>query len=138
MKSTNKKTESLRFRVTENERVALDALVDKYNERNGNVGVINRSQMLQVAVRNLVDLGPEFLNPEIQALKETNRYLLGIGRNINQLVKKIHQGELEVDAFTEKYLKTIAAYVVESREHIETIVQRNQKRAQVPYKDGTR
>jgi hypothetical protein len=120
------------------ERSLLDTLVAEYNSGKENAQQINRNQLLQVAVRNLVDLGPEFLNPEIQALKETNRYLLGIGRNVNQLVKKIHQGELDVDAFTENYLKTIAAYVVESREHIETIVQRNQKRAQVPYKDGTR
>jgi len=131
----NKKTRPIVFRATEYECEKLDELVTQYNSREKNTGRINRNQLLQAAVRNLVGLGPEFLNPEIQALKETNRYLLGIGRNVNQLVKKIHQGELEADAFTEKYLKTIAAYVVESREHIETIVQRNQKRAQIPYKD---
>lgn len=135
MKKTYK-SESLRFRVTESERMQLEDLVRRYNQALGEEHAINKTQLLQMMLRNVIDLGPEFLKPELQALKETNRCLLGIGRNVNQIVKKIHQGELPADTLTEKYLKTIAAYVTESRDNIEQIVQRNQRRAQLPLMRG--
>lgn len=129
---SNKKTKPLVFRATEKERQLLDELVANYNANVENSKRINKNQLMQAMVRNLIGLGPEFLKPELHALKETNRCLLGIGRNVNQIVKKIHQGELPADTLSEKYLKTIAAYVTESRDNIEQIVQRNQRRAQLP------
>lgn len=126
------KSEALRFRVTKDEKAGLKKLVDSINRTLPDNQKINTNQLLQVIVRNSIELGPAFLTHELSVLKETNRYLLGIGRNINQIVKKINSGELNaVRALDDKYLRTIGAYIVESRNQIDTIVRVNHRRGQI-------
>lgn len=133
------KTEAARFRATPTELEKLDDTIKARNELRaaGNplAKPINRNQVLQALTRNFVELGPAFLADEILELKETNRRLLGIGRNLNQVVKRIHAGEVSADTLTQRYLEEVAAYVRETKASVDRLVEHNQKRGQVELGD---
>lgn len=129
------KTEAARFRATATELKKLDDTIKARNEirvsENPLAKPINRNQVLQALTRNFVELGPAFLADELLELKETNRRLLGIGRNLNQVVKRIHAGEVSADALTQRYLEEVAAYVRSTKASVDKLVEHNQKRGQV-------
>lgn len=123
------KNKTLHFRVTEDEKKALLDRVNTINSQLPKESQTNTNQYLQVIVRHNIGLGSDFLRHELEVLKETNRVLLGIGRNLNQVVKKINSGDFVVDVLTEQFLKQIAAYVVKSRNQITAVIDHNQKRS---------
>ena len=129
---TQRKTTPLVFRATERERNALDNLINIYNQDRDRPRQVNRNQLLQSAVRNLIGLGPAFLSEEVLVLKESNRYLLAIGRNLNQVVRKIHSGEVGTDRLTKKRLDALTAAIQDQRNALDALVEHNKKRGQSP------
>lgn len=133
------KTEAARFRATPIELGKLDDTIKARNElkaaSNPLAKPTNRNQVLQALTRNFVELGPAFLADEILELKETNRRLLGIGRNLNQVVKRIHAGEVSADTLTQRYLEDVAAYVRATKASVDKLVEHNQKRGQIELGD---
>lgn len=134
-----KKTRPIVFRAKEKELERLDDAIKVRNEirqsENPLAKSINRNQVLQALTRNFVELGPAFLADELLELKETNRRLLGIGRNLNQVVKRIHAGEVSADTLTQRYLEEVAAYVRATKASVDKLVEHNQKRGQVELGD---
>ena len=133
------KTEVVRFRVTPTELKKLNEVIKAINKRkadkNPSTKPINRNQVLQALTRRFVGLGPSFLTDELLELKEANRRLLGIGRNLNQVVKKIHTGEVSADTLTQHYLEEVAAYVRVTKASVDKLVAHSQKRGQVALGD---
>jgi hypothetical protein len=133
------KTEAARFRATEQELIKLDETIDARNElkasENPAAKPTNRNKVLQTLVRNFAGLGPAFLSDELKELQESNRRLLGIGRNLNQVVKRIHSGEVSADVLTQRYLEELSEYVRETKESVDKLVEHNKKRGQVELGD---
>ena len=128
MNSTKSKV--INFRITELENKMLLELIDSINSNNAED--INRSRYLTMLVRNSIELTPSFLQPELKELKQTNIQLRSIGQNLNQITRAIHTGKAEaVNELTENFLKTMSAYIVQSRKEINLIVDHNQKRSQI-------
>ena len=125
----SKKDKWISFKATESEYEALIAAVNEMKKNS--TTKVNRNLVMQAMVRNFVGLGPTFLADELMELKETNRRLLGIGRNLNQVVKRIHAGEVNADVLTQRYLDEVAAYVRATKDSVDNLVAHNQKRGQV-------
>jgi hypothetical protein len=128
------KTKAIVFRTTEKESADLEMILDARNNLESSKVRINKNQVLQLLLRNFVRLGPNFLKDEVLALKESNRNLLSIGRNINQVVKKIHTGELEANQLTIKYLDEILRRVDANRGALKLLVDQSEKRGQIEMK----
>lgn len=75
-------------RLTEEEHRALNAV----QERLGTT----RSRLLRKTVRELIGLGPDLLLQEWQAFVELAFQVAAVGRNLNQLVRAIHQGKTAI------------------------------------------
>lgn len=133
------KTEAVRYRATPKEIERLDAVIEERNrqalERDPLARPTNRNKVLQALTRNFVGLGPAFLSDELLTLQESNRRLLAIGRNLNQVVKKIHSGEIQPDALSVKYLEGVALYVRNMKDSLDKLVEQNAKRGQLPMED---
>lgn len=127
------KTENVRVRLTKTELNLLDNLVNEINSKPDISKKTNRNKLIQCFIRNAVDLSPAFLDQELEELKETNKNLLAIGRNLNQITRKINSGHLSVDQLTEDYLKNLVGYIVQSRKRIVSLVEHNKKRGQTKY-----
>ncbi|MES9903233.1 MAG: hypothetical protein ABW168_11250 [Sedimenticola sp.] len=130
----SKKTEVLRFRITPEEIKRLDNIIAQRNKlkakENSKTKPINRSQVLLSLTRNFVCLGPDFLDDEVLSLKESNRLLLAIGRNLNQVIRKIHSGDITANELTEGYLKKLHDHVDLTKKSINKLVEQNVKRGQ--------
>ncbi len=127
------KVKWISFKATQTE---FDSLVSAVAEMKENsTGKVNRNLVMQALVRNFIDLGPAFLADELLELKETNRRLLGIGRNLNQVVKRIHAGEVSADTLTQRHLEEVAAYVRTTKDSVDKLVEHNQKRGQIELGD---
>ncbi|MES9906745.1 MAG: hypothetical protein ABW168_29210 [Sedimenticola sp.] len=129
------KSSVLRFRILPNEMMKLDGIIDHMNkineEKNSQCKPINRSMILQMLVRNFNGLGPAFLKDEVLELKESNRLLLAIGRNLNQVIRKIHSGDMTANELTEGYLKKLYNHIGLTKMSIDKLVEQNVKRGQI-------
>jgi len=124
------KTEVVRFRATETELKSLDGKIKHFNDSTKALKPLNRNLVLQSLVRNFSGLGPSFFLDEIAAVKESNRHLLAIGRNLNQVVKRIHCGEMTADHLTLRYLDDITARIDRNRSSLDRLIEHSQKRGQ--------
>src|ERR1019366_700764 len=57
-----------------------------------------RSRMLRKMIRELIRWGPDLLSDELKLFREAVYQVGAIGRNLNQLVKAIHNGKQEANA----------------------------------------
>jgi len=78
-KKAVKKTEALRVRLTAEERDALQGLSETLG--------VKPSKIVRRLVREAVTGGPDFFDDGIKELRESNRQLCAIGRNLNRLLK---------------------------------------------------
>ena len=131
-KVTAKKTKVIRFRATDKEASMLDAFIAKRNASEASRPT-NRNQVLQSLVRNCVGLSPDFLADELAVVKESNRNLLAIGRNLNQVIRRIHSGEATADILTIKYLNEITARMEANSKALSGLIKHCQKRGQTPF-----
>lgn len=73
------RTESERVRLTAQERDSLQNLADQMG--------VQRSKIIRRLIREAVNAGPDFFDDGIKELRESNRQLAAIGRNLNRLLK---------------------------------------------------
>lgn len=94
-----KKRAEVRLTPTE-----MDA-VDARAEREG----CSRSTWLVNVVRGTLTKQPQMGMPEIDSLGESNYQLLAIGRNLNQIAKRLNEGQ--PDAITVKYIERLSTEI---------------------------
>jgi len=102
-------------RLTESEWRALEKILEGEG--------VNIYQWLLSLVRSKLTDEPQFNKSQILDLQESNRQLLAIGRNLNQLVRAINTENLSTKAFTEKYASDILDRVYENMDAINNLVQ---------------
>jgi len=87
-------------RLGESEKASFLAICQEEN--------ISVAQALRRQVRIAITNGPDFCGHEILAMRECNRQLMAIGRNLNQVVKKMHQDDKSVPwSLIENLLKEV-------------------------------
>ena len=106
------KSESLRVRLSTPEKTAFIEFCEKID--------VKYSVVLRRMIRSLVSHGPSFFDPEQQALKDLRNEVRNVGRNINQIAKRINlavnAGESLSAAEVEKMHETLSALTVTHRE----------------------
>lgn len=78
------KTESLRVRITEDEKTNLENLSISI------LGHKNVSKLLRKLIREFIYNSPELLENELEQFKISVKNLTGISRNLNQITAKIN------------------------------------------------
>tara|TARA_Y100000782_G_C10168318_1_gene258613 strand:+ start:180 stop:728 length:549 start_codon:yes stop_codon:yes gene_type:complete len=87
-----------------------------YEARSNEYGFVNKNSLVMKLIREEINRMPDLKKEELSALRESTKQLLAIGRNLNQIAKKMNSENYEGNTVTLKYLETIAEYV----ENLET------------------
>lgn len=82
---TIKKSETLHIRLLEEERRSLNELSEELG--------VKPSIFVRRLIREAVNQGPDFFDDGIKELRETNRQIAAIGRNLNRLVLMMNSGD---------------------------------------------
>lgn len=104
VKADEPKDYYLNTRLSQSEKVA-------YEKRSKEYGFENKNSLLLKLIREELDKAPQLKIEELEALRESNKQLLALGRNLNQIAKKINVDGSKHEQVTIKYLDTIAKYV---------------------------
>jgi len=105
-------------RLAESEKESFMAICQEEN--------ISAAQALRRQVRILISNGPHFCGHEILALRDCNRQLMAIGRNLNQVVKKMHQDDTSVPW---SLIENLLSEVNDMREAFTVLSNRSARRA---------
>ncbi len=88
----------------------------------------NRSEFLLGLIRARLNKKPHFSVTELNNLREANRQLLAIGRNLNQMVKAIHAGTADSKHFSARYANDLKKYIARQAKAISALIKRNKER----------
>jgi len=80
-----RKSEAQRVRLTVDENAALKKLAEEMG--------VKPSKLIRRLIREAVNQGPDFFDDGIKELRETNRQIAAIGRNLNRLVLMMNSGD---------------------------------------------
>jgi len=80
-----RKSEAQRVRLTVDENAALKALAEEMG--------VKPSKLIRRLIREAVNQGPDFFDDGVKELRETNRQIAAIGRNLNRLVLMMNAGD---------------------------------------------
>ncbi len=86
---------------------------------------ISAAQALRRQVRIAVSHGPHFCGDELLVLRDSSRQLLAIGRNLNQVVRKMHQDGLVVP---DSLIENLLAYTTNLRTAFDQVSARSTQR----------
>lgn len=67
----------------------------------------DRSKILIKVVRELITEQPHLMPEELKAFQNAARQVMGIGRNLNQLTRAVHEGKAPASLQNEAYYKAI-------------------------------
>lgn len=87
-----------------------------------------RSSFLLGLIRARLNKFPHFNTDEINQLRDSNRQLLAIGRNLNQIVAAINAGRVKDAKLTERYCNDIIARIDSQRKAIDKLIKFNLER----------
>ena len=76
----------LHVRVYPEEKAALEQLAETLGE--------TPSRVIRSLIRAAITGGPDYFADGVYELRANHRHLAAVGRNLNQLVRSIHRGEL--------------------------------------------
>jgi hypothetical protein len=107
-------------RLTEEEHKALDAIQERLST--------TRSRLLRKAVRELIGLGPDLLPQEWKAFEDLAFQVAAVGRNLNQLVKAIHQGKAAIGPEDRLLVEGVSDRVREVQAALQAAIERSRQR----------
>ena len=98
------KTHTLKTRITDSEKMALNQRLEQEN--------VTPSFFLSRLIRHELN-APRYLNPhEIKAINQARKELNAIGRNLNQLVTSLHSGDPHsLTKINDRYLDRLREYI---------------------------
>lgn len=88
----------------------------------------NRAEFLLGLIRSRLNKKPHFGYTELNNLREANRQLLAIGRNLNQITKAINQNSDNVSRFTQSYANDLKKHISQQTKAISALIRRNIER----------
>lgn len=86
-----------------------------YEKASKAYGFKNRNSLLLKLIREEINKAPELNEDQTQELREANKHLLGIGRNLNQIARKLNTEEISNNPITPKYVKSLVDYITNQR-----------------------
>jgi len=86
---------------------------------------ITAAQGLRRQVRIATSNGPYFCGDELLVLRDTSRQLMAIGRNLNQVVRKLHQDDTPVP---DSLIANVESYVANTKEALDKLCDRSLRR----------
>jgi hypothetical protein len=87
-----------------------------------------RSSFLLGLIRARLNKFPHFNTDELNQLRDANRQLLAIGRNLNQIVAAINAGRIKDSKLSERYCNDINARIDSQRKAIDKLIKFNLER----------
>jgi len=97
------KTSAVVIRFNEDEKDALRDLAQSYG--------ISVSELMRRLAREAVSVGPSFFPEERKALAAATRQLSALGRNINQIARRVNSGQCQADPLSMEQIGQIKAEI---------------------------
>ena len=107
-------------RINDDEARALAAILQEEKR--------STSAFLLNLVRARLTKSSRFSQPELNELREANRQLLAIGRNLNQYIRAMHEDASPQKPLSEALVENLKARVDEQARRISALIQKNQAR----------
>lgn len=115
------KTGKVTVRLTESERVKL---LDKIERE----GYENPTKWTTALVRAALHREPVLTDDELAALRESNRELAAIGRNLNQVARALNIEFRESDKLKQEAIEKMAERIDQHKEQVAALLNRNMSR----------
>jgi len=104
---------------------------DAYEKSSKEYGFKKRNSLLLKLIREEINKKPELNDEQIIELREANRNLLGIGRNLNQIARKLNSEEQVTSPITPEYIKMLVSYIKKQEIAIMKMVSFSERRSVV-------
>ena len=91
-------------------------------ERADNEGFTYRTSWAVSVLRQALSSAPIFTKDEIKAIRESNRELAAIGRNLNQVAHAINIDQRHEDQLTPELFNSLRDHLVEHRERVSRLL----------------
>jgi len=88
----------------------------------------NAARFLRKVIREAIGEGPDLFPNELQAFREAVFQVGAIGRNLNQLVRGFHSGQLSGKQVDGALLEAVRDQVVRLEKELLAVVQRSRRR----------
>ena len=92
----------------------------------------NGARFLRKVIRESIGEGPDLLPNELQIFREATFQVGAIGRNLNQLVRAFHSGQLILSQVNGSLLESVRDKVVCVEKELLVVVQRSRQRWVLP------
>lgn len=115
------KTGKVTVRLTESERV-------KMLDRAKREGYSNATSWTTAIVRASLHQEPVLTNDEVAALRESNRELAAIGRNLNQVARALNIEFRESDKLKQEAIEKLAERIEQHKDQVAALLTRNMSR----------
>jgi len=122
------KTTALMFRVTEDEKQALQKLAEKLG--------ITISELMRRIARETISHGPSFFTFEHKAVSAMTRQLSALGRNINQIARRVNSGQCQADPLSQGQISELKTTVAEARAILISVLDNSRSRRVILRKTG--
>ncbi len=91
-------------------------------------GYLNQSNWVPAAVLSNIHRDPVLTDNETQALRESNRQLAAIGRNLNQIAKILNIEFRESDKITKEMIQLLEDKLIQHKQKVNTLLTKNCQR----------
>ena len=88
----------------------------------------NGARFLRKVIREVIGEGPDLLANDLQAFREATFQVGAIGRNLNQLVRAFHSGQLTGSQVDSSLLLTVRVQVARLEKELLAVVMRSRQR----------
>jgi hypothetical protein len=90
------------------------------------------SRLIRKVVRDTIGLGPDLMPQDLKMVGEAINQLAALGRNLNQLLRCIHQGQLKVTSDTEIGVQGLCDAVLQLKSELQQVFDRSRFRLVAP------
>ena len=121
MKSASERfTRSAHVRLDDAEDFRFQQVVDSLKT--------SRSQVLRKLIRDLIGEGPDLLPQEMRVLNDLTYQVAAIGRNLNQLVRGMHVGQVTATSY-DQVVKGVRDQVDAVKKELLAVIDRSRNRS---------
>jgi|WetSurMetagenome_2_1015567.scaffolds.fasta_scaffold01448_10 hypothetical protein len=110
----------IKINLTESEHTALDELAEKQ-------GLTVNQYIIQLSRNHLLKT-PQFSLTEIEALRESNIQLMGLGRNLNQIARALNAEDPDEHRPTVKEIKNLSDKIYQHTHEVSNLIRANIER----------
>ena len=90
------------------------------------------SRLIRKVVRDTIGFGPDLMPQDLKVVGEAVNQLAALGRNLNQLLRCIHQGQVKVASDTEIGVQGICDAVLKLKSELQQVFDRSRFRLVSP------